>query len=291
MELQVPMIRRILDDNPETRYDIWNLALNDEDNEYLQTLSGDRITVINDYYGPSPWESFNNVYNHYAATEFSDQIFVKIDDDVVFVETQEFSTFIAAIVSNPDSVISAQVINNGACTPFIPDLWEEFERLCIPLENVHKSADYAKISHGRALDNWPELLGQPKCLVPTDDWLSINLIGYTWNVAVDIANKLVMSRTAPRQNPKRQPGQPNWDNPALDPTKRKHIGIDPMGEQNSLLVVGDEGLVNTMPRLILCGFLAAHLYFGPQRKQLNEVTWNEIRDRYAEVGKSYLEAL
>lgn len=289
MELQVPMVRRILAENPETCYHIWNLALNSEDSEYLQTLAGDQITVINDFYGPNPWDSFNSVYDHYASTEFSDQLFVKIDDDVVFVETQVFSEFIAAIVANPESVISAQVINNGACTPLVPGMWVEFKKLCIPLEKVHRSADYAKLSHGRALDNWSEMLYQPLRLVPTDDWLSINLIGYTWNVGVEMANRLVMSRNSPRQNPKRQPGQPNWDNPALDPTKRKHIGLDPMGEENALLVIGDEGLVNTMPRLILCGFLAAHLYFGPQRKKLDEDVWDEIRERYAEVGKSYLE--
>jgi len=28
----------------------------------------------------------------------------------------------------------------------------------------------------------------------------------------------------------------NWDNPKLDPTKRKHVGVDPDGKQNARLL-------------------------------------------------------
>ena len=100
MELQLPYIRRILAENPDVEYHVWNLARDHDDNFYLKTIAGERIRVFNEHYGVDPWKRFNNVYEHYADEAYSDHLFVKLDDDVVFMETDRFAEFVKAVDGN-----------------------------------------------------------------------------------------------------------------------------------------------------------------------------------------------
>jgi hypothetical protein len=262
MELQLPLIRRILAEHPEAEYHVWNLARNDEDNQYLRTIEAERITVINEFYGDDSWRRFDDVYRHYATPEFADRLFVKVDDDVIFIETGRFSEFIGAVDTNRDAVVSAKVVNNGACTATEPGLWRCFEDLALPLLDVHLSGGYAEMSHYYALDNWSDMIGQPLQLIPTEDWLSINLIGYDWDMGARMASSLGT------------------------PTPSSIAGRSFSNDTR----LGDEGLVNTMPRLILQGFLACHLYFGPQRQHLTDDLLADFRKRYAVAGQLYLDS-
>jgi len=259
MELQLPLVRRILDEHPDVEYHLWNLARNAEDAAYLNTIAGDRITVLNDFYGTQPWLAFNDIYRHYAAAEFADRLFVKLDDDVVFIQTDRFSEFIEAIEDNRGCVVSAKVINNGACTPIESDLHSQFATLGIPLLDVHLSGAYAEMCHHYLLNNWVGMINQPTRLIATEDWLSINLIGYDWRTGVRIADRLGT------------------------PTPELIAGRNFSAET----LLGDEGMVNTLPRLVLEGFLAAHLYFGPQ--QMSDALLADLRAGYAHAGQRYLE--
>ena len=94
-----------------------------------------------------------------------------------------------------------------------------------------------------------ELVGQPVSLIPTEEWLSINTIGYDYDMARRIAAEVGTVREF-----------------------RNIAGRDIGG------AMGDEGTVNTLPRLIMQGFLACHLGFG--RQDIDEDMW---RKRYAEL--------
>lgn len=257
MELQLPLMRRVLAENPGAEFHIWNLARNSEDAEYIKGIRGERISVHGDFYGDNGWERFNDVYRHYADPQYKDCLFVKIDDDVVFLETGRFADFLAAVDDNRGSVVSAKVVNNGACTPTEPGLWAGFEKLNIPLLDVHLSTAYAEMSHQYFFDH--DMVGQPVKLIPTEDWLSINVIGYDWPTACRIA-ELVGTHS-----PQRIAGRNFPDG-----------------------LLGDEGMVNTLPRLIMQGFLACHLNFGPQVMPAAQLT--DVRERYAAIGQRYLGA-
>jgi len=82
----------------------------------------------------TPWRRFADVYRYYTAQRFSDRLFVKIDDDVVFVETNQFAAFVAAATGNRRSVTSATVINNAACTAVDPELNAAVSNLGVPLQ-------------------------------------------------------------------------------------------------------------------------------------------------------------
>lgn len=254
MELQMPFVYRILADHPQVEWHIWNLARSPEDAEYLNTLASGRILVRNDFYGQR--DGFNRVFMTYAHWRYTDAHFVKLDDDVVFIQTERFGKFLTAI--NPESVISANVINNGACTA--SDQNFDYDRLVrnIPLLDVHMSARYAKAVHAYFMEDQDRLLAEPLELVPTEDWLSINLIGYTYSTAVEIASKV--GRCGPM-----------------------HIAGRHYLPSNTL---GDEGMVNTLPRQIMRGFLAVHLSFGSQ--DLHDKDWRMLRAQYRTIGQRYL---
>jgi len=257
MELQMPFIYRILDEHPNVEFHVWNLSHTMHDSLFLRTIEGDRITVINDY-SNIPHARFNAVYRHYCDPKFSGYKFVKLDDDVVFIESGRFGDFLTAIAD--DVILSAKVVNNGACTPTEPGLWRGFEMLGIPLLDVHKHFPYAYVSHNYFFDHWPDMVEQPIELISTQDWLSINMIGYTWATGCRFAPLL------------RTPSPPHIAGRDFAPHQR----------------LGDEGVANMFNRQIFQGMTACHLYFGPQLEQAGEEPFVKMRQRYAEIGQKYL---
>jgi hypothetical protein len=256
MHLQLPFIHRILDENPQVEYHIWNLCRDPADAAYLHTIAGERITVRDDFYQRQP--GWNDVYRHYTRAEYEDCLFVKLDDDVVFLETARFADFVDAVAENAGVVLSANIVNNGACTPLNPGLHKGFKKLALPLLDAHTSNGFAEMSHRYFFEHADELLNQQVQLIPTKDWLSINLVGYDWETGCRITAKLETPhplRVAGRMFP------PGWE-------------------------LGDEGCMNMFPRVIMRGFVAGHLTFGPQTpipRQLRR--W---RGWYASLGERYL---
>jgi hypothetical protein len=259
VELQLPFIERILDENPQVSFHGWNLANTMSDREYLRSLpSSDRFQVRHNFASPRGQWQMNRVWQHYTAPMFSGTLFVKIDDDVVFAQTDRFGEFTAAIEGHPGTVISAMTVNNGACTPLLPELWKAFVALDIPLLDVHMSNAYAIAAHEFFFEHWRELLSEPVEMVPTEDWLSINCIGMTAWTLGQIAARL--GRPSPRMVAGRE-----WH-----PRSR----------------LGDEGSANLLPRRILRGFTVAHLGFGPQHVTDDQATF--WREHYGKIINEYL---
>lgn len=257
MNLQLPFIMRILADHPNVEYHIWNLCRDPSDVAFLRTIVGKRMIVRDDYYEEQP--GWNQVYRHYTDKEYRGCLFVKLDDDVVFLETARFGAFLDAITAHPQAILSANVVNNGACTALVPGLWDRFAALDIPLLDVHQSNAYSEICHQHFLQYRELILGQEVELIRTKDWLSINVIGYDWAMNNRMSTKLdkphppvIAGRTFPR----------HWR-------------------------MGDEGCVNTFPRMVMRGFTAGHLTFGPQHPTVSQL--RRWRRGYAELGRRYLQ--
>lgn len=259
LELQISLVRRILDEHPNTYYHIWNLSQTPDDDAYIRGLSGERTVVHNQLHGHATWKAFNEIYKFYAVPAYQGHWFVKMDEDVIFLETAHFGQFVQALT--PGRVCSADVINNGACTAQDTRLWKVFADLySVPLLDIHESTEFWSVAHNYAIRYWPELIDQGIELLPTQDWLSINLIGYGWEVASTLARRI---NTA---SPKMIAGRGFRAWPTL----------------------GDEGVINTLPRTIVRGFRAVHLYFGPQRDHLPTERVDKIRAQYADLVHAYL---
>lgn len=273
LELQLPIVRRILDENPNVVYHVWNFARNDSDREYIKTISGPQIKVFNGegdgFDSPNPTgegrqfgaSEHNAAYKAYADSKFKDHLFIKIDDDIVFLETARFPKFVEAIDEYRGSVLIANIVNNGACTPVQPEIWKKFQKLKIPLLDIHMSNKFADMVHTYFCEHPDEFLNQPLELVPTQDWTSINAVGY------DHPTLCHVIRTIGKPQPEYLAGRPmhGWGR-----------------------VFGDEGVFQILPRFIVKGFTAAHLTFGPQKPSDRQLeTW---LNNYRELGETYLES-
>src|SRR4029079_5002397 len=140
-----------------------------------------------------------------------------------------FGEFVDAVSGNRASVVTAKVVNNGACTPTEPGLWSGFEALSLPLLDRHIRGEYAVMSHTYMFKQWREMVGQPVKLIKTRDWLSINTIGYDWRMVREIARRIGTTST----------------------------GAITCTSLTPEIKIGDEGMVNMLPRLIFQGFLTA----------------------------------
>jgi hypothetical protein len=259
MELQIPLVERILADHPNTSYDIWNLARRREDNGWLRYLEvAPPMTVRHDFYHTRPkWLGYQQIYQHYADPEYRDCLFVKIDDDVVFLETDRFGKFIDEVAANPGAIVSGDVVNNGACARRQP-IWDRFDITGIPLLDWHKHVVTAELAHNYFLDRPKSMLRRPVQTVSTDDWLSINCVGFDWETCRQLAE--MIGTPSPAQIAGRQ-------------FRREDM-------------LGDEGAANMFPRKIVRGFTAAHLSFGPQNLSIEQL--DDWVQRYGELGRKYL---
>ena len=252
VELQLPFIERILAEHPNASFDAWNFAR--DDNSYVRSLKYAR----NEFYDTYPQPAWNEVYRHYAKPEYEDCIFIKLDDDVPFLETERFEEFVKAIADNPGTIISAETVNNGASTPLEMTLWAKFKELGIPLLDVHLSNAYAAMSHRWFFDNWLNVIDGEVKFISTEDWVSINAIGFDHQAMKFIADNV---------------GTPS----------PPHIAGRDWADGFPL---GDEGACNMLPRAILQGFTAAHLTFGPQ--YCTDEQQDHWRAEYAKIAGEYL---
>jgi hypothetical protein len=274
--LQLPFIYRILDENPNVEYHGWDLCRDPKDSKYLRSLpKRERFHIRTEFYEGNgrAMHGQNRVWRHYTSPEYKDCVFVKTDDDDLFFETDAFGEFVQSAVDNPDHVVSALVVNNGACSRHIPGIWDIFTDLepSLPedatphpelahLLAVHRSAEYADCCHRWFHTNWRELIAQPPQLIPCQDWLSINALAMSWEISRRVSS-LIGTR-----HPRVVAGR------TFHPRNR----------------VGDEGAANMLPRLINTGFVVGHLNFGPQLQAMDPALLTELRKLYADIGAQYL---
>lgn len=263
IELQLPFIHRILRDHPNVEFHGWNLSQNIQDATFIGTVENDQsasnqFRVRNDFAGLPAGEGWNKVWEYYTAPAFSDDIFVKIDDDVVFIETGKFGDLIKVVDANRGYITSPYVINNGACMDVDPKLGVGFQRLGIPLLDVHLHASFAEMCHNYFIKNHAELIRKDILLRDTDDWLSINMIGYDYSMGCEI-QKLIGRRSP-------------------DEVAGRRFSMTSK--------VGDEGAVNMLPRLLMTGMIAVHLTFGPQKIAADKLDY--FRREIGRIGKEYL---
>jgi hypothetical protein len=270
MEIQLPFLRRILAEHPNTELHIWNLARTKEDAEYLHTITGERIQVLDDYSHIREGANFEAVYRHYAnQPELRDYLFVKLDDDILFIQTERFGEYLDAIDKNRDCMVFPKVINNFDSIRHEPRLWRKFLTTDFhggndtSLMNMHESNEFAVILNQYMFDHWREMLNEPIALVPSEDWSAIHMVGFDWPMMAHYAPRLARDRHG-------------VDIP------RFVAGVDCHD-----CLAGDEGLANCYPRLLMKGFLAGHLSFQCQKAtDEQETAW---RERYSEIAREYLD--
>jgi len=173
-----------------------------------QWLAGDpdaKIRLVNT--GLASQEGFRFAYAHYSNALFHDACFVKLDDDIVYCDTERFESFVRDLESSDElKISSANVINNGVCahyqgrSGFFPAQEFGFE---YPQDGVGgrlwESAALCERLHRYFLQNRDRILavaaGLPASTeLPRADRFSINFVGFRYPVMIMMTYLFAMSK-------------------------------------------------------------------------------------------------
>ncbi|MBX9459291.1 MAG: hypothetical protein KL863_26390 [Rhizobium sp.] len=178
-------------------------------------------------------------YDYYARRmkSFQDSIFLKCDDDIVYLDIDKLGDFVEFRRTNPKYlVVSANVVNNGVCAYFqqaagsIPASVGDFERPPGGFGgSLWMSAERAEMLHDFFLSTKDKRLPLPEKVVDWTERQSINFIAW-------LGRDLV------------------------------HMAL-PKGDDEKTLTVDLPELLDR-PTAIYSDFMVSHLSFGPQEKGL-----------------------
>lgn len=303
MVIQRHYIDRLLETYLRAEYHVWNLARNDSDNAYIRGLHDPdgRVLVWNDLYpGDNDWPigcrrklkrprwcgckdcrpaPYSDVYAWYAARpEYADAIFLKIDDDIVYLSTDTFGHVLDELAEHPNAVVSGAVVNNVVCAKHDPELRPILEKVYNPQTqrawfDLHAEASFARISHDWWLQDWRDHLLRHSAQIIEKD-MQGNLVVNETNLARDTVRS--------------EPGERVSIN-TIAFTYATLLRLNAVIQHPKFKRLGDEGAVvqNFLPRIVR-SFTSCHLYYGPQRIDMTDEELDTYRDRYAEVAREYL---
>lgn len=115
MEILLSYLLAALDAGIVHEYHIWDYARRPEDRRWLRGLPARHPGIR--LMSPPWWtRRYQGYYRHYRADDYRDAIFLKLDDDIVYLDLDRLADFIAFRHARPDYfLVSANVVNNGVC--------------------------------------------------------------------------------------------------------------------------------------------------------------------------------
>jgi hypothetical protein len=144
-------------------------------------------------------KNWKNYYMHYDDAKYSEDVIIKCDDDIVFIDLCKLPAFIEFIRTNDYDLVFANTINNGVSAFFQQHRYHLIPKEYMELEFPHyggslwESGKKAEILHNHFLNNSREFLEYPyhKEIIPIESRFSINFFGYKGKHWKRIANCFV----------------------------------------------------------------------------------------------------
>lgn len=261
LDIQLDYILKLLRQNSNIEYHLWNFSRNQDDNNYLQELVKlhDQIKLFNNFYEGNNANiicqkrvgvicsctkcrvgKWTEPYKYYSNNVYKNTTFIKLDDDVIFISIDKINNFIENIYNNPNQIISSNVINNGVCAFYN----ENIKKLVIEsnILDQHSSLHdfwylctnktFFNLSHDYFINEYNEnnLNLEEKIIGIDRTRFSINTIGFTYDVMCKISNLL-----------------------------KNEIGMN------------DEGIISDNFDILICNtFLNVHFHFSDQRINITD---------------------
>lgn len=286
MEIQRPYIERLLSEYPKSELHLWDLTREESDQIYLRqwAASHERIAFVGGLHPGHPIECagdwrgpghrrcqcikhkppYEDPYRYYRNTSvrvgdaYTDAtVFVKLDDDVLWMDTDRFGEVLSFLETHPAQIASANVINNVVCAKYEPGLRETLmDTFNIASTDpdrdrtwwaLHTSAVFAMISHRWG---WKFIHAEvhPEDREPIQTRLgeavSINFVAMKYPMLCAAADRM-----------------DDVENP-----------------------MGDEGTIDSFLPWIIPNFRVAHLAFGPQERDFDPGVVEAIRKQYRIEG-------
>lgn len=160
---------------------VWNYARNPRDRAWVASLPAHHPGI---HVMEPQGQPFDAYYDHYRKEDYDDAVFLKADDDIVYLDLEQLPGFIAHRLSDPETfLLSANVVNNGVCAYFQQQrgvLPPTFPYMPYPPEGMYgllwERADLAVQLH-RIFLGAPRSFGFPGTTLAPDR-LSINFVSY-----------------------------------------------------------------------------------------------------------------
>jgi hypothetical protein len=122
LELQLKYMIKLLDLDIVHEYHLWDFAWTESDSEYIASLK-DYHPKLKIMYSPfTKGKRESNIaskqfayflHDYYTYEKYKEYIFVKVDDDIVYVDIPQFESFIEGRKNSNSFLYSANVINNN----------------------------------------------------------------------------------------------------------------------------------------------------------------------------------
>lgn len=133
-------------------------------------------------------KSWRNYYNYYNDKNFENDIIIKCDDDIVFIDLNKLPKFIEFIKNNDYDLIFANTINNGVSAYFQQNKYNLIPKELMNLEypnnglcgSLWESGKKAEDLHNYFIENYKKFLDYEynNEIIPIHTRFSINFFGY-----------------------------------------------------------------------------------------------------------------
>jgi hypothetical protein len=146
-------------------------------------------------------KSWKNYYNYYNDKKFENDIIIKCDDDIVFIDLYKLPKFIDFIKNNDYDLVFANTINNGVSAYFQQNKYNLIPKEIMDLEyprggfcgSLWESGKKAEILHTYFVENYKKFLDYDynNEIIPINTRFSINFFGYkgkNWHKIKDCYN-------------------------------------------------------------------------------------------------------
>jgi len=122
LSVQLIYLLKIIDLDIIFEYHIWDFSWTEEDSDYISQLNSIHPKIKIKY---SPYKNASRageiaskqfsyfLYEYYKFEKYYDYIFIKLDDDICFIDIHHFEKFIDGRIKSNSFLYSANVINNN----------------------------------------------------------------------------------------------------------------------------------------------------------------------------------
>ncbi|TPX35295.1 hypothetical protein SmJEL517_g02359 [Synchytrium microbalum] len=238
---------------------LWDFTAVPEDAQYLQQfVAKPKYTVMNTNKREKAWEDYYQYYGELNGTN-DDDVYIKLDDDTLFIDIEAFPSFIAFRRNNPHALWgSPNVINNGV-TAYYQGLYK-MHPIALPYDSyfgklvtngtIAEQLHEHFVGHIADMSEWIRQTGV--IYHKLGDRLSINFLAFL----------------------------------AKDLPLIKDLGKD---DEHVLTVLKTVELKRQ--GYIDMSFLTAHMAFGPQREGKDAMNQSHVLEMYRNFGRKYFEKL
>jgi hypothetical protein len=140
------------------------------------------------YFMDTCQKNWNNYYNYYNDPIFENDIIIKCDDDIVFIDLYKLPKFINFIKNNDYDLVFANIINNGVAGYYQQNKYNLIPKNIIDLEyptdglggTLWESGIKAETLHNYFINNYEKFLDYEynNETIPINTRFSINFFGY-----------------------------------------------------------------------------------------------------------------